>query len=393
MNFYDVLAAEKWDGGIPTINFFDLLFAEYISDGKWETYEGTLPATFNADGDDMRQYQVFGNTGGVGDATVNLFDYREYVYSYYISSSGVEVLSTPSPGYESIRLSHSGYISVSPDESYTMKVHHQSMNALQTVAIAWYDENKTFILRDSTQIPQKKAGSYNFTATAPQNAKFAIFNFFTDDVQGIMFIHGTTPPETFIPYGYEVDMGVKSANLFDKNATTDGYEIASGEIQVNERWCVSDFIPVESSTLYKSKNSGGSVLSYNDKSSQPTQLGGSINTIGVTTLPTTKFIKINCQISQKAVCMVSKSEDLPAEYQPYFNTTTPIYIGDEPLEKDEYVDYAEQKVYRMNGGVLTPTDPPVALPALPTCEGTTIVDYAGQSQAVPERVLLEYKKR
>jgi hypothetical protein len=34
MNFYDVLAAEKWDGGIPTINFFDLLFAQSISTEK-----------------------------------------------------------------------------------------------------------------------------------------------------------------------------------------------------------------------------------------------------------------------------------------------------------------------------------------------------------------------
>lgn len=48
MNFYDVLAAEKGNGGIPTINFFDLLFAQSISGEQWQVYEGTLPATFNA---------------------------------------------------------------------------------------------------------------------------------------------------------------------------------------------------------------------------------------------------------------------------------------------------------------------------------------------------------
>ena len=70
MNFYDVLAAEKWDGGIPTINFFDLLFAQSMGGGEqWETYEGTLPATINANGDNMKQYQIYGNTGGVGDVT------------------------------------------------------------------------------------------------------------------------------------------------------------------------------------------------------------------------------------------------------------------------------------------------------------------------------------
>ena len=72
-------------------------------------------------------------------------------------------------------------------------------------------------------------------------------------------------------------------------------------------------------------------------------------------------------------------------------TVTPIYIGNEPLEKDEYVDYQAEKVYRMINGVLTPTDPPVSLPVLPTCEGTTIVDYAG-SGTVPEKAFLKYRK-
>lgn len=417
MNFYDVLAAKNWSGGIPTTNFFDLLFAQFISGGQWKTYEGTLPATINANGAYMRQYQVWGAAGGVGDKTenlynknnpsmnfegyvnnttykvvastvgslsiivpvepnttytivkpaasrfrvglftsypylgdvataiygdrngngadygtsltftssnntsyilafirnyddpqttneqiknstmvlkgsaipefyipfgyqvdtisksVNLFDYRNYVDGYYISSSGVETEASREPAHQATWLSRSNYISILPGESYTMSAHHQNMNAAQTVAIAWYDEKKFFILRDSTQIPPKKAGSYSFTATAPQNAKFAIFNFFTDDVQKVMFTPGTTAPD---------------------------------------------------------------------------------------------------------------------EYQPYYNTVTPIYIGNDQLDKDEYADYQSQKVYRMINGVLTPTDPPISLPALPTCGGATIVDYAG-SGTVPEKVYFEYQ--
>jgi hypothetical protein len=72
-------------------------------------------------------------------------------------------------------------------------------------------------------------------------------------------------------------------------------------------------------------------------------------------------------------------------------TVTPIYIGSEPLDKDEYIDYQAGKIYRMIDGVLTPTDPPVTLPALPTAEGTTIIDYVGQSVA-PEKVLLNIKE-
>ena len=73
------------------------------------------------------------------------------------------------------------------------------------------------------------------------------------------------------------------------------------------------------------------------------------------------------------------------------SSITPIYIGSDPLNEDEYVDYSEQKIYRMVGGVLTPTDPPVPLPALPTVDGTTITDYAGQS-AAPSRFYAKYRK-
>jgi hypothetical protein len=71
-------------------------------------------------------------------------------------------------------------------------------------------------------------------------------------------------------------------------------------------------------------------------------------------------------------------------------TVTPIYIGNDTLDKDEYVDYQAGKIYRMIDGTLTPTDPPVPLPALPTWEGETIIDYVGQSVA-PEKVYFEYQ--
>lgn len=50
--------------------------------------------------------------------------------------------------------------------------------------------------------------------------------------------------------------------------------------------------------------------------------------------------------------------------------TTPVYIGDTQLMADEYVSFSEQKIYRKVNGVLTPTDPPVPFPELPTFTGT-----------------------
>ena len=207
-------------------------------------------------------------------------------------------------------------------------------------------------------------------------------------------------------------------------------------------------------------------------------------------------------------CMVVEGSIAPP-YQPYYNTTTLLYIGESPLKEGEYVDYKEQKVYRRteqlfnaetatyvnnkyktDNGVergyngagyyatympitagetinvinvsgsqmftvrlyfydaqkqwitrsngytsdfsiiapndaafiqlqiskmyipspntititqgstapstyipyLQPEDPPVPLPAIPTVDGTTIVDYAGQSVVVPERFVAKYRK-
>ena len=51
------------------------------------------------------------------------------------------------------------------------------------------------------------------------------------------------------------------------------------------------------------------------------------------------------------------------------STTTNVPIGDTPLMEDEYVSYAEQKIYRYVEGTLTPVDPPSALPQIATANG------------------------
>lgn len=83
--------------------------------------------------------------------------------------------------------------------------------------------------------------------------------------------------------------------------------------------------------------------------------------------------------------MVVEGSTVPTSYIPYGyklpilsnSTVTNIYIGDTPLAKDEYVDSNTGKIYRVVGGTLTPADPPVPLPQIPTSAGTTVIDYDG----------------
>ena len=69
----------------------------------------------------------------------------------------------------------------------------------------------------------------------------------------------------------------------------------------------------------------------------------------------------------------------------------PVYIGENQLDAGEYVSYGEQKIYRDVGGTLTPTDPPVPLPEIPTIDGTTIIDYDGTPK--PSQMYVKYRKQ
>lgn len=262
MNFYDVLAAKNWDGGIPTINFFDLLFAQFVSGEAWETYEGTLPATINANGNDMKQYQVYGNIGGVGDRTRNLWDesYRGFAitttvhYEPIYVGSGEFTLSTGMPFYGTFAdlFFLSGNVSTGAS-SATNSVYLGQSRTVQAI-----DGYVTIAYRQ-------------YDSAYPD-----VRNYHT------MLTESSTAPASYVPFGYEVPIGVSDGT----------------------------------------------------------------NT-----------------------------------------TVTPIYIGDTALQKDEYADFEAGKIYRMSGGTLTPTDPPVALPTLPTVEGETIVDYAGAKTETTKNIL------
>lgn len=90
----------------------------------------------------------------------------------------------------------------------------------------------------------------------------------------------------------------------------------------------------------------------------------------------------------------------PTSYIPYGyklplasgNTPVDIYIGDYTLSTEEYVDSGTGKIYRMVNGTLTPVDPPVPFPQIPTSAGSTTISWAGEGLA-PSKVELEYEKK
>lgn len=61
-----------------------------------------------------------------------------------------------------------------------------------------------------------------------------------------------------------------------------------------------------------------------------------------------------------------------------------IFIGDDTLSAEEYIDSGTGKIYRMVDGVLTPTDPPLPLPQIPTTANSTTISWAGEGLAPSE---------
>lgn len=496
MNFYDVLAAEKWDGGIPTINFFDLLFAQSISGEQWQTYEGTLPATINANGADLRQYQVWGNVGGVGDRTKNLFDKNAtdtdngYIVGVYLISDGTVVNSNNTDVSE--------YIPVSGNTAYILLYGRES-GYYNAPSVCFYDISKNFIsgLSYSNNNPK------SFTTPAP--ATYVRLSYRRIDANIVILAKGSTAPASHVPYGYKLDIVSRTRNLFDISSITHEVIDASGAKRIESGMDLSGFIEVDGdyTVSWKAIRVGAYMrVSTFDENKNFIERVTALNTYTNThyTNSHTGYIRINYENEYGLSDIMLNVGSTALPYEPYSNTTTPIYIGDEPLwavnNYADYTDYQKQKVVRaikkyvltgeesweeitgtfasrtyfryvfgtlnycvrhacisshftqtnittatttvgfdvfdstsVNGEVLairpsgvqsttledfkawlaeqyaagTPVtvwcaltvaeeaDPPVTLPALPTVDGTTIVDYAGQSVA-PKKVLLEYAK-
>jgi hypothetical protein len=517
MNFYDVLAAEKWGGGIPTTNFFDLLFAQSMGGGgQWQTYEGTLPATLNANGDDMRQYQIYGNTGGVGDRTVQLFDKNAtntkngYIVRAYLNRDGTVVSESAISEYINV----SEYMPVSGNTNYILR-YGMVTGYYNVPSMCFYDISKDFI--SGLSYSNKNPKSF----TTPASAAYVRLSFARADVNVVALAKGSTIPEPLPPFGYEVDMVSRTRNLFSsiweqgsisatngqneessERVRTEGYiEVIPNKIYSFSRSIYNAFMNVRFYSSSKSFIGIGSTstirLIVGGNESNPMPAGYSFCCFEIIDA-NIKYMRIDDQSNNLATkyMMVEGryTQNTMPDYEPYSNTTTPIYIGNDPLDKDEYADYQEGKVFRYGNNIfdlsaksgangyvndryltntgllqtsslwyvseymdvefkkykvvsgiqsgaviaeydenknfltahtytsgikitfevlsnckylrmsvyknaenstslnaLQPTDPPVPLPALPTCEGETVIDYAGESVA-PEKVVLKYKK-
>lgn len=150
------------------------------------TVSGVPPLSFQSDGSALTAWTITGASGGVGDKTVNLFDADEVMHNFYINDT--DGSARAAAGNDC-----SYYIPVKPETDYYITSIPSGRWG------AWYDENKQFISGITIYgVKKSPAGAKYMRVTVNRN------NNNSDFAENFMVIEGSTAPDDFIPYGYEM---------------------------------------------------------------------------------------------------------------------------------------------------------------------------------------------
>jgi hypothetical protein len=218
-----------------------------------------------------------------------------------------------------------------------------------------------------------------------------------------------TPENPVVPQ----ECGERTENLIDVSMITTGYTLdgATGlpTVSQNRAATLTPIAVSSDNAVIKLSYSGEgtcmimySVLNDNTlvRRTYSSDNPYTIDTSGGDTLYVGVFILEGTAVDLSKISnlMLVPGSTAPSSYIPYGyklpltsgSTPVDIYIGDDTLSTDEYVDSSTGKIYRMVSGVLTPVDPPVPFPALPTTAGSTNISWAGSGLA-PSQAELEYE--
>lgn len=349
-------------------------------------YTGSLPITINANGDALLDYRIYGADGGVGEPTENLFD-----KSATATANGYEDKKVLQPNGTSPKITGEEYYFITeyigiPNNVTNLTVVKNSLSSVS--GICFYDANKEYISGSSNMSVNRPV-----IISCPTGAVFfrtTIFKLYIDEA---MVAVGSAAPESYIPYGYKLPMMVMNNLAPPLSQWVDGYITVNGDLAPpsyrGEK--SSDFIEVKPNTQYVFSIEGGAFpqgtsgawvagFSYRDDRTPIKRTSDDRNSPFTFLTPSeTKYVRLSYRTYGELL--------EPRLSENFFST--PVYIGENQLGEDEYVSFSEQKIYKDVGGTLTPTDPPVPFPEIPTVDGETIIDYDGTPK--PSQMYIKYK--
>lgn len=320
----------------------------------WDTYDGTLPAQYSANGDYLADYRMYGSAGGVGDRTENLFDIKTAVMGEYW-------IDDTRNTFTYYKGSKCYFIPALANTSYTVTDFTKIMPSGTFVfRAAFTNEIPTAHASNigTTYLKQRinSAGGSKHTATLT-NVNYAYLAVQVTAAIGInnnvVISEGSTAPTEYIPYGYKVDMSVQIGELLT-DITQGGWDGANG--RKTTRVTSGSFYPIrlglaryyiEPQKTYTistvPKDLEITIKTANAENIQIDDTGwGNVHTI----ITGSKANNLCIAIRKYDNSNITPTDVQCVKIITSEATTTPIYIGDTPLSEDEYVSFKEQKRVR-----------------------------------------------
>lgn len=360
------------------LDITDLWFGETNVYTVWETYEGTLPATINANGAGIRQYQIYGNTGGVGDDSGTAYGYKLDMLTgiKILQSSEIEIGAwvaatgdVPAKVFTPIRCCSKYTYPISGEKIF---YDFKTLN----VDIVFVDSDGLSLGGTGFK---SGAGSVDVPANAVR-CLFTIANTDTDDIitpaqvnaAGIWASIGATITTIYIGDD-PLDKINNYADYVDYKAQKIIRAIKKYVLTGNENW-----EEISGSTASKTyfRWIFAPMFYYVRHACTCTHFAQTNITTSTTGVGVDVFESSSARGGVLAIRPTGVESTTLADFKSWLAGQ---YAAGTPVTVWCVLTTAEE------------TDPPVPLPALPTCEGTTIVDYAGGGTA-PEKVLLKYRK-
>ena len=208
-----------------------------------------------------------------------------------------------------------------------------------------------------------------------------------------------TPDNPIVPQ----ECGERTENLWDFSASTKGLLQSNGSLDSNQAYSTSNYIPVTAGQSYTFRALSGYAsaryvrVAWYDSDKQfvdfltvtKTAPVGSAYTNSYTAPNNASYVRVCGYSYRDSEFMFVKGSTAPTSYIPYgyklpltsADQDVDIYIGDDTISAEEYVDSGTGKIYRMVGGTLTPVDPPVPFPQIPTSAGSITISWAGEGLA------------
>jgi hypothetical protein len=355
--------------GLPVDDTIAALWGKKIYDAnEWQitTLTGSLPLSFLSKGEALTDYLLHGSSEEAGAQTENLVAPEDVSFTisgvnFVFKNGQITISGTSTTDISSVNNNFKSNVFHLNAGSY----YYRRFNKLPGAALALY---KNIGTSTETIIPLGPSGEEkSFVLEQDADVFLGIYMVANTSANGTLLMSitpGSTPPDHYIPHGYQIPLTVTSEvteNIFDKDATdtSNGYVqgkyiAPGGSILSNSNWNISEYIEVDPNTVYtcahvSAAEAAAGVGFYNANKAY-ISTSGSFNSNSVVTFTTrdnVKYARISFRTDHKDTAMLTKGSTAPDHYIPHrYTTTTPLYIGDSKLGAEEYVDYESGKVYK-----------------------------------------------